>query len=216
MDDLAAIRQGLLRLKSIIAAERFSRALYRHYLALKAGYREDQLRDELGRWADEGGGRSRVELAASERPPIGRLSRLKLAIEAAKKIIEAFRDKNYLWDFFKEPVGTISTTEIDGKQIVGTNSGSPVYSDVDYREAEELRDSLIAKYPKVMQSGNIGQKPNDALFHAEANVLLRAARESGGSCTVLPFVGLELGNPTVTFISPRGSSKTMRNGAWID
>ena len=53
MDELAAIRQGLLRLKSIIAAERFSRALYRHYLALKAGYREDQLRDELGRWIDE-------------------------------------------------------------------------------------------------------------------------------------------------------------------
>jgi hypothetical protein len=50
MDDPAAIRQGLLRLKSIIAAERFSHALYRHYLALKAGYRPNQLRDDDGRW----------------------------------------------------------------------------------------------------------------------------------------------------------------------
>jgi len=55
MDDLAAIRQGLLRLKSLIAAERFSRALYQHYLALKAGFDPDQPRDELGRWTDAGG-----------------------------------------------------------------------------------------------------------------------------------------------------------------
>jgi hypothetical protein len=177
MDDLAAIRQGLLRLRSIVAAERFSRALYRHYLALKAGYREEQLRDERGRWADEGRGpSSRVQLAASERVPIGR-SRLKLFIEAAKKIIEAFRNENLLRDLFNEPVGTISTTEMEGKTIVGSNSSLSGYSNEDYREAEKLRDTLIAKYPVVMKTENIGQKPNDALFHAETNVLLRAARE---------------------------------------
>lgn len=233
MDDLAAIRQGLLRLKSIIAAERFSRALYRHYLALKAGYREDQLRDERGRWADEGRGPvSRVRLAASERTPIGR-SRLKLFIEAAKKIIEVFRSENLLRDLFNEPVGTISTMEIGGRQIVGSNSSLPGYSNEDYREAEKMRDTLIVKYPKIMQADNIGQKPNDALFHAEANLLLRAARESGGnlagrtlevytdqdlcsSCrTVLPYVGLELGNPTVTFVGPGGTARTMQDGVWV-
>jgi hypothetical protein len=37
------------------------------------------------------------------------------------------------------------------------------------------------------------------------------------SCsTVLPYVGLALGNPTVTFVGTTGLSRTMRNGAWID
>jgi hypothetical protein len=36
------------------------------------------------------------------------------------------------------------------------------------------------------------------------------------SCqAVLPYVGLELGNPTVTFVDPNGSTNTMRDGAWL-
>jgi hypothetical protein len=68
-----------------------------------------------------------------------------------------------------------------------------------------------------MNTGNIGQIPNNALYHAEATILLRAARENGGtlsgksievtvdrelcgSCeAILPYIGLELGNPTVEF-----------------
>lgn len=74
----------------------------------------------------------------------------------------------------------------------------------------------------------------DELYHAETNVLLRASRELGGtlrgrtlevvvdrpmcaSCQdILPYVGLELGNPTVTFIGPRGETRTMRDEAWND
>src|SRR5262249_2870802 len=33
---------------------------------------------------------------------------------------------------------------------------------------------------------------------------------------VLPYVGLELGNPTVTFVGPRGSAVTMRDGVRLD
>jgi hypothetical protein len=33
---------------------------------------------------------------------------------------------------------------------------------------------------------------------------------------VLPYVGLELGNPTVTFVDPTGTTRTMRDGAWLD
>jgi NMD protein affecting ribosome stability and mRNA decay len=44
-----------------------------------------------------------------------------------------------------------------------------------------MRDDLIEKYPKVMSTDNIGQIPNDALFHAEVTVLLRAARANGGT-----------------------------------
>jgi hypothetical protein len=72
--------------------------------------------------------------------------------------------------------------------------------------------------------------PLNAFYHAETNVLLRAARQHGGSLAgrtlevfgdralcnnckkVLPYVGLELGNPTVTFIEPDGTRWTMRDG----
>jgi hypothetical protein len=84
-----------------------------------------------------------------------------------------------------------------------------------------------------MATKNIGHRPNDALFHAEVNVLLRAARENGGSLSgrslhvvsdrkmcpscdvVLPKVGLELGNPTVTFTDSSGVTVTMRDGEWL-
>ena len=75
--------------------------------------------------------------------------------------------------------------------------------------------------------------PSNALFHAETTVLLRAARRYGGTLAgrtltvfgdtrmcnncedVLPYVGLELGNPTVTFVDPNGSTRTMHDGAWL-
>jgi tRNA(Arg) A34 adenosine deaminase TadA len=83
-----------------------------------------------------------------------------------------------------------------------------------------------------MTLDNIGHHPNDALFHAETTVLLRAASKNGGNLAgltlevfvekapcpncmkVLPYVGLELGNPTVTFVSANGERVTMRNGKW--
>ena len=101
-------------------------------------------------------------------------------------------------------------------------------------DADQLRDTLLVKHPDVMEPDFLGRRPNDAIYHAETTVLLRATRESGGtlagrtlevfidrtmcrSCrTVLPYVGLELGNPTVTFIDPRGVTRTMRDGSWLD
>jgi hypothetical protein len=236
MDDLAAIRQGLLRLRSIVAAERFSHALYRHYLALKAGYRQDQLRDDHGRWADEGGGArpQRTRLAANERRPLGPGGVALMAAELAQRAIEASRDGHIMWDLFRQRVGTVSTTEVDGVRYFGSNSTAPSYTNADYREAVAMRNALIAKYPDIMQTESTGQKPNDAVFHAEANVLLRAARENSGTLSgrtlevhsdremcnsgpvVLPKLGLELGNPTVTFVEPNGERRTMRNGKWTE
>jgi hypothetical protein len=92
---------------------------------------------------------------------------------------------------------------------------------------------MLWKYPDIMSTGNIGNMPNNALYHAEATVLLRAARENRGtlsgksievtvdrricpSCDeVLPYIGLELGNPEVTFFDPFGNVRTMRDGVWI-
>jgi hypothetical protein len=74
--------------------------------------------------------------------------------------------------------------------------------------------------------------PNNAIYHAETTVLIRGARENGGTLAgktlevfsdrpmcnncpeILPLVGLELGNPMVTFVGPSGGRNTMQNGAW--
>ena len=84
-----------------------------------------------------------------------------------------------------------------------------------------------------MNTKNIGRYPNNAVFHAEATCLLRAARANGGtlagkttevtvgremclSCeSILPLIGLELGNPEVTFVDPKGRVQIMRDGVWM-
>ena len=84
-----------------------------------------------------------------------------------------------------------------------------------------------------MDTKNIGRMPNNALFHAEVTVLLRAARDNGGTLAgktfevfvdrimcenckkVLPLVGQELGNPTVIFTDESGGRRIMRSGQWL-
>ena len=113
------------------------------------------------------------------------------------------------------------------------SSNSPTYTRADRLAAKGMRDTLIEKYPEVMDTDNVGRRSNDAVFHAETTVLLRAARANGGtlagqtlevfgdrplrpSCReILPHVGLELGNPTVTFIDSTGLRQTIRSGAWM-
>jgi tRNA(Arg) A34 adenosine deaminase TadA len=84
-----------------------------------------------------------------------------------------------------------------------------------------------------MQTRNIGQKPNDAVHHAEATVLMRIARANGSnlkgrdltiyverdtcnSCLIaLPLLGLEMGNPRVTFVDLQtGNRISMKDGRW--
>ena len=129
--------------------------------------------------------------------------------------------------------GTVAFTTVDDTPIFGVNSNSPAYTASDQAAAEAMRNRLVGLYPGVMRQDNLGWKPNNALFHAEANALLRAAgahggslsgrtltirvdRELCGSCEmVLPKVGIELGNPTVTVIDGRGITWIMRDGIWI-
>jgi hypothetical protein len=91
----------------------------------------------------------------------------------------------------------------------------------------------MKKYPALSSGDNIGKMPRNAIFHAETTVLLRAARENGGTLagqtidvyvddetcnnckTILPYVGLELGNPTVTFTDSKGSTFTIQDGKLI-
>lgn len=110
------------------------------------------------------------------------------------------------------------------------NSNAPGYTVADQTAAEAMRDRLVQRYPDVMRSENLGWKPNDAVFHAEANALLPAAAANGGtlagrtveirvdrglcgSCkAVLPKLTMELGNPGVRIVDGAGAVWTMSNG----
>jgi len=202
----------------------------------KHGYDPNQPRvpagsSDGGQWTATGQG-TNIQLAAADEP-FSR--RLKLFYELARRGIKLHRLENWPPDLFGElrDRNVVTVTTIDGKNIFGSNSRSPTYKAIDFAAARRMRDILLEKYPDLMNSENIGQMPNNALFHAETTVLLRAARENGGSLAgrtlevfadgkmcnncelVLPKVGLELGNPTVTFIGPDGAARTMRDGMWV-
>jgi type II secretory pathway pseudopilin PulG len=169
-------------------------------------------------------------LAASDKPSPGRAAMLGIMARAAARVMEAYRSENGLFDLFGNRDGTVAYTTIDDKDIFGANSNSPTYTPTDRREAEQMRDTLLSKYPDVMNTTSIGKMPNDAVFHAESNVLLRAARENGGTLAgrsldvfvdskmcnnceqVIPLVGLELGNPTITVVDTTKVSRTFRDG----
>ena len=127
--------------------------------------------------------------------------------------------------------GTIAFALVDGQPAaIGVNSDAPSYVVRDEVLAMEMRARLIERYPDVMATGNIGHKPNDALFHAEANALLRAAEPYGGSlagrtiemrvdrrlcdscAAVLPPLAAQIGNPTVRIFDGTGALWIMRDG----
>src|SRR5262245_48375536 len=187
-----------------------------------------------GQWTSGGGSGDLVELVAAKRP---RRRRGPGGPEhwppEMRAIFEAYRRRELLYDLFGNPIGTVARTEINGEEVFGVNSDSPAYKSEDDRAARRLRAILIEKYPHVMQTEDIGRAPNDAVFHAETTALLRASRKNGGtlagqalivfvdqaicpSClNVLPYVGLEIGNPTVTLVSAKGEPMTIRDGAWV-
>jgi len=152
-------------------------------------------------------------------------------------LMDAYRRQQGM-DLFGEPIwsrehNSVAICNVDGSPFLGVNSEALTYTDGDNARAEQLRDVLLTSYPTSMTTRNIGQIPNNALFHAETTCLLRAAHGSGGtlsgkvievhvdremclSCEkILPLIGLELGNPKVTFIDPHGRIRTMRDGRWI-
>lgn len=185
-----------------------------------------------GKWTSSGGGAGN-RLAAADPPRFGRGLALAILLEIAKRAIERYRSEHGLWDLFGHKHGTIAFTTIDGTKIFGSNSGSPAYTPTDWAAAISMRNSLVKKYPNEFPAEHVGRMPNDAFFHAETTVLLRAAQQNGGTLAertltvhvdeelcnnckaVLPYLGMELGNPTITFVDPTGLTITMRDGAWL-
>jgi hypothetical protein len=180
-----------------------------------------------GQWTKGGWGIG-VQFAAADKPGAG--GGFAIALHLAMLLIEAFRSKNGLRDLFGHRVGTVAVTTIDGKDIFGSNSKSPTYTSADHAAAVRMRNILSQKYPEMINADNAGQMPSNALFHAEATSLLRAARANGGSLAgrtieifvddeicnncklILPKVAAELGNPTVTVTDNVGQKLTMRDG----
>ena len=152
--------------------------------------------------------------------------------------IRAYRSITGMPDIGDRPAGrssegTVAFTTVDDVPIFGVNSDAPGYTARDETMARDMRARLIGRYPEMMATGNVGHIPNNALFHAEANALMRAAESSGGSlagrtiilrvdreicrsCKVtLPGLGIEIGNPTVRIVDGTGAVWIMRDGVWI-
>src|SRR4051812_27270614 len=170
--------------------------LYRYYERIERKYNPSQPRvpagqPEGGQWTsgtDPSAGSpsgdepaSKIQLASSEPPKLGRRALAAILFEMAKKAIDAYRSENGLLDLFNRREGTVSYTNFKGTDIFGSNSTSPTYTVEDRQATIALRQALIEKYPDIFGRDNIGQMPNDVFFHAEANALVRAARQNGGS-----------------------------------
>lgn len=186
---------------------------------------------EGGQWTPTGASRIGPQLAAGGKH-LGLHLLLAIAAKLAKRLIDDCRARNRTDLFGPEP-GAVVVTRIDGEDVFGPSSGAGGYTSEDRAAAEMLRAELVKKYPEVFRRGNLGQMPKNALFHGETTALLRAADKRGGTLAgqtltvftdrrlcdnceiVLPYVGLELGNPTVTFVDPDASIMTMRDGAWV-
>jgi hypothetical protein len=185
-----------------------------------------------GEWTSAGSSKIGIRVAGDV-PRVRLPGPIGFALELAILAIEAYRKKEVLEDLFGQKEGVVARATLDGKEVFGVNSGSKAYTSADRVAAQRLRDSLRRKYPEIPSGKNVGRAPWNALFHAETTALLRAARENGGTLagkaltvysvemevcpnckSILPYVGLELGNPTVTFIESDGSMMTMRDGEW--
>lgn len=180
----------------------------------------------------EGAIRARQAEASEAQTQLAELAKL-----APRQLIDIYRHAHNARDLlgfetWPRDQNTVAVARIGRMPVVGSSSGAPPYTMRDRAAAQRAVDTLIIKHPDVMNRINIGGRPNDALYHAEATVLLRASRMNGGSLaglrfevhtdrpmcrsceTVLPRLGLELGNPTVTFVGPNGARLTMRDGIW--
>jgi hypothetical protein len=134
------------------------------------------------RWPDRRARlRGALQLAAGERPPI---DPRKWRRYLARKLIEAVLRELAKWDLFghHDPDKvTVAVTTIDGRDIHGTSSDYGDWTAIDDAETRRLRAIVVRKFPHQATGRALGQYPLDALYHAETNLLLRAARENGGS-----------------------------------
>ena len=165
---------------------------------------------------DTRGRRHWTRIAASEPPGLGWRSLARAALmEVLVALIRDHRNENADPDLFGHRKdmedGAVASAILDGKALIGVNRYFPSYTTDDYRVAIQLRRYLINRYPGVMDTKNIGRMPNDAVFHAEATLLLRAAQANGGT---LAGKTLEVLVDKGMCQSCKGDSALYRIGGW--
>lgn len=162
-----------------------------------------------------------------------------LAQQSPSQLIHTYRTLNNSIDLFGGETwprnrDTVAIATLGRTPFTGVSLSAPTYTLRDREAACRAVEALAVRYPETMNTRNFGGLPNNALYHAEATILLRVARAHRGSLAeqrfevhtdremclscekVLPLLGRELGNPTVTFVSPSGARNTMRDGRWLD
>jgi hypothetical protein len=125
--------------------------------------------------------RGALQLAAGEPPP---LDPRKWRRWLVRKLIEGVHRELASWDLFgyhDSDKVTVAATIMDGEPVTGTSSDYGDWLAIDHFEARALRATILRKYPHLLRGRNRGQFPLDAFFHAETNLLLRAARINGRS-----------------------------------
>ena len=129
----------------------------------------------------EGAIRARQAEASDAQTRLAELARL-----APRQLIENYRHAHNSRDLlgyetWPRNQNTVAVARIGRIAVVGPSSGAPPYTARDRIAAQRAVDTLVIRHPDVMNRVNIGGRPNDALYHAEATVLLRASRINGGS-----------------------------------
>jgi len=137
---------------------------------------------------------------------------IELAKQPAEDLMDAYRRQQGL-DLFGEPIWsrerhTVALCKVGDKPFIGVNSDAPTYTTSDEFEARRLRHALTKSYQGLMATDNVGQMPNDALFHAETTYLLRAARAHGGTLKVKRYKSMS------TVKCAEGAGRSCPISAW--
>jgi hypothetical protein len=161
-----------------------------------------------------------------------------LASQPHSGLLEAYRASNATPNLFgagrwDRERNTVAVATSNGQLFFGTNSNAPTYSGRDRAEASRTVDGMLQQFPKFMNQYNIGGEPNNALYHAEATVLLRMRDSFGGTlagrtfdvtvdrtlCPIceqlLPRLGMHLGNPRISYYDRAGLHGVMRDNRWL-
>jgi hypothetical protein len=162
---------------------------------------------------------------------------LQAALSKGRKRVELWRLKHARRDLFgRKPdpkKSAVAFTLFEGQPIFGASSKHHKYTNDDRLRANHALEALVKRNPHILKTNDITHFPNNAIRHAEATVLLRAASKNGGTLAgktlevevdrklcpnceiVLPLLGRHLGNPTVTFTDSTGRRFRMSGGSKI-
>jgi hypothetical protein len=76
-----------------------------------------------------------IRFAAGERTPIGSRGGFAIALEVARRLIDAFRRENGQLELFGNRRGAVTVTTIDGHHIYGSNPDLGAWRSIDRNEA---------------------------------------------------------------------------------